>query len=84
MEKRRGPPIILADPPIGPTGDYPLGKLNPDDEGGLRIGITNKDGAVIINFGTPVAWFGMPQDQAINFARLIMKKAGVKSVKVIL
>jgi hypothetical protein len=69
---------------FGPTGDFPQGKLNPDDEGALNVGVTNKDGVVVINFGTPVAWFGMPTDQAIEFAKLIMRNAGVKSIKLIL
>jgi len=71
-------------PFLGPTGDFPQGKLNPTDEGGLQVMIGNKDGAVIITFGTPVAWFGMPNSEAIDFAKKIMKQAGVKSVKVIL
>lgn len=72
-------PIVL-----GPTGDYPRGKLSPDDKGGLNIAVTHRDGAVIINFGTPVEWFGMPPEQAIDFAKTIMKHAGVKSIKVVL
>jgi len=87
VEKRRGPPIIIApDPtkPLGPTGDYPRGKLGPDDLGGLNIQVGTRDGAVIVAFGTPVEWFGMPPDQAINFAKTIMKHAGAKKITVIL
>lgn len=69
---------------LGPTGDYPHGKLGRDDEGGLNIGITNRDGAVVVHFGTPVAWFGMPPEQAIEFAKTIMKHAGAKKITVIL
>ena len=74
----------ILPPDLGPTGDYPRGKFGPDDEGGLNIGITQKDGVVVVNFGTPVAWFGMPPEQAIEFAKNILKHAGVKSVKIIL
>ena len=34
---------------FGPTGEFPRGKLNADDEGGLTLGITNDKGTVIIS-----------------------------------
>lgn len=64
------PPIIL-----GPTGDFPLGKLNKEDEGGLMIGIGEEDGKVIISFGTPVAWVGMTPLHAMQFAAAIIARA---------
>jgi len=68
---------------IGPTGDYPHGKLNDDDEGGLMTGVTHLDsGEVIINFGKPVAWFGMPKEIAIDFAKLVLKHAGAKTISI--
>jgi hypothetical protein len=67
----------------GPTGTFPLGKLTPDGEGGLKIGVAHDSkGNVILNFGTNVAWIGLPPEQAINFAKLIMKHAGAKKVEV--
>ena len=65
---------ILTDPPIfidmghiqkpGPTGDFPKGHLNKDDEGGLRIALTNSQGKVVIDFGKPVHWIGFDIEDA--------------------
>jgi hypothetical protein len=68
---------------IGPTGDYPHGSLGPADEGGLSIGVAHDSkGNVIINFGTEISWVGMPPENAINFAKLIMHHAGAKKIEV--
>jgi len=63
-------PIIL-----GPTGEFPEGKLNKDDEGALNIGITDKDGEIIIHFGTPIAWLAMDPTRARQFAAVIIARA---------
>jgi hypothetical protein len=68
---------------FGPTGKYPHGKLGPTDEGELQFGVAHDaDGNVHVNFGKPVAWFALPQEQAINLARLILGHAGVKKVEI--
>lgn len=65
------------DKQIGPTGDFPAGrKLNNEDEGGLAIALTVEDGVVMIRFGKPVAWIGMPKDNAIVLANMIINAAG--------
>jgi hypothetical protein len=70
---------------LGATGDYPLGKLGPDDEGGLVIGVAKDEhNNIVVNFGTPVAWFALPPDQAIGLATLILKHAGVGSVAAVI
>jgi hypothetical protein len=75
----------MADEPFGPTGDFPRGKLRPDDEGGLNIGIAHdSDGTVIINFGTDVSWLGLPPDQAREFAKLILIHSGAKKIEITL
>jgi len=79
MKRPIYPPNLL-----GPTGDYPRGSAGPTDDGGLKLGITNWEGVVRLDFGTPVAWIGLPPDEAIEFAKLILKYAGVKSIKIIL
>ena len=60
---------------LGPTGDFPQGKLNETDEGALNIAIGQEDGVVRIHFGTPTAWVGLPPDQALAFASIIVKHA---------
>lgn len=59
---------------IGPTGEFPAGISDPDDEGELIFAV-NWDasaGCVRIDFGTPVGWLAMPPDQATEFAKSIM------------
>jgi hypothetical protein len=68
---------------IGPTGDYPEGMLGPTDLGALNVGVAHDSkGNVIINFNTEVSWLGFPSEVAINFARLILRHAGVKKVEI--
>lgn len=70
---------------LGPTGDFPEGKLCPDDEGGVQFAIGSEGGKVILNFGErPITWVGMDPQQAadlasslIRHARDIGKKTGV-------
>jgi hypothetical protein len=64
----------VSDAP-GPTGDFPHGRLNPDDEGGLKIAISQEKGVVRIDFGEPTAWIGLPPELALEFASLIAKHA---------
>ena len=60
---------------IGKTNDYPRGKLNDADEGGLKIAIAVQDKTVIVAFGTPTAWIGLDKHTAIAFANGILEKA---------
>lgn len=55
----------------GPTGDYPGGKLNDEDEGGLMMATTIESGKVKIDFGKPIAWFALDPDGALAFAGMI-------------
>ncbi len=63
--------------PLGATGDYPRGKLDEHDEGGLRPAIVADpaNGVLRIEFGKPVAWLGLPRVEALQFANLIVKNA---------
>jgi hypothetical protein len=69
---------------LGATGEFPLGKLNDDDQGALRLGVAYDpvDGIVRMEFGKPVAWLGFPPSDAIELAKLLLKNAGVKSVEI--
>jgi hypothetical protein len=66
---------LLRDAGVGPTGDYPQGKLNAEDEGGLIIAISTKDNAVRVDFGKPVAWIAYDADTAIGFAHALIERA---------
>ena len=74
----------MSEPPkLGPTGDFPRGKLGPHDEGGLRLGVAHDSkGNVIVNFGTEISWFGLPPEEAIQFGKLILKHAGAKKIEI--
>lgn len=60
---------------LGATGKFPQGKLTPSDEGELKFTIGIKDNKVIINFGTPVAWFGLDKNAAVELGQTIIDKA---------
>jgi hypothetical protein len=60
---------------LGPTKDFPEGKLNADDEGGLRMMISQHRGTVRIDFGIKVAWIALPPDRAEEFANVVLKHA---------
>jgi hypothetical protein len=53
---------------VGPTGGYPQGKLTKSDEGELAFAVGNRDGKVVLDFGSPVAWIGMDPAQALALA----------------
>ncbi len=60
---------------LGATGEFPDGKLNKDDEGELRMAVGVSDGNVILDFGKPVHWLGLPKEHAIKLAKLLLEKA---------
>lgn len=62
---------------LGKTGDFPEGKLNATDEGGLKFAIGEEGDNVILKFDTPVAWLGLGPQQAVSLAELLIKKARV-------
>lgn len=56
---------------LGATGQFPDGKMNPEDEGELAIGVAHDQDNVIIKFGKPVAWLGLPRQHALKLAQTI-------------
>ena len=62
---------------FGATGKFPKGQLNDDDEGAINVGVAfdPEKNVVMINFGSPVTWLGLPPKEAIEFANLILAKA---------
>jgi hypothetical protein len=65
----------MPKPKLGPTRDYPDGKLNESDEGELMFAVGDKDGKLVIEFGTPVKWVGMPPHVALELAQLLVNRA---------
>lgn len=72
----------MKKPKLGPTGNFPNGKLNENDEGGLQIGMRIIDGVFQIHFGAPVAWVGLRPEQAkvmaFNLLDYLKKYEGVQ------
>ena len=62
---------------IGATGEFPKGKIAPEDEGEIAFAVGHRDGKVVIDFGKSVAWLGMEQHQAIALANTILSHANV-------
>ena len=58
---------------VGPTGDFPEGKLSKDDKGGLDIALGVYKNEVFMSFGAPVTWLAMPPQQMRPFAAKLME-----------
>jgi len=66
----------FLDSEIGPTGEHPDGKISKDDDGELAVGFTVSDGNVIMKFGKPIEWIGLPPENARQFAMQLLRMAG--------
>lgn len=60
---------------LGPTGQFPEGKISEDDDGEIQIAVGVRDGVVVIEFGTEVKWIGLPPTQAREIAAMMVKHA---------
>jgi hypothetical protein len=62
---------------LGATGEFPQGKLNPDDEGALRLAVFRnpETDLVHIEFGKQVTWLALSPKEAIDLAKAIIGKA---------
>lgn len=59
----------------GALGDFPEGTLSKADEGSIQFAIGEKNGKVVLDFGTPVTWIGMNPQQAADLASSLFKRA---------
>jgi hypothetical protein len=62
-------------PTLGATGEFPDGKDYSDDEGELQFAIAHDQDNVLVNFGKPVAWLGLPPTVAKHLAVLLIRHA---------
>lgn len=70
----------------GSLGNFPEGQLTKTDEGAIQFAVGEKDGKVVLDFGTPVVWVGLNPQQAADLASLLLKRAreaGRQSGKVV-
>lgn len=65
----------LFDGQLGATGEYPQGKLTPNDEGELKLAVGCEKNKVILSFGKDVTWIGFDPEQAREIAELLCKNA---------
>jgi hypothetical protein len=67
-------------------GEFPDGKLNPDDSGAVALAVGVEDGRVVLRFPKPVAWVGLTGDEAFELAQCLLRhsrNAGITSPIVI-
>ncbi len=73
MNHERKPKVVTME--VGKSGDYPNGKLTDKDEGGLVYKVGRYKDTVIMEFGTPVKWLGLPPENARELAQVLIKHA---------
>lgn len=56
-------------------GEFPDGRLNQHDEGGIAMAVSNERGRVTLSFPKPVKWIGLTADEAIGLAELLIDHA---------
>lgn len=56
-------------------GEFPDGKLNQHDEGGIAMAVSNEKGRVTISFPKPIKWIGLTADETIELAELLVTHA---------
>lgn len=59
----------------GAIGSFPAGKLTKCDEGAIQFAVGEKDGKVVLDFGSPVSWIGMSPQEAADLASVLLRRA---------
>ena len=62
-------------PKIGPTGQYPAGKVSPEDRGGIACALYHRAGRIFMDFGTSLTFIAMTPAEARAFAKALREKA---------
>lgn len=60
---------------LGPTGEFPDGKITEKDRGEIRIVVGAKEGRIVLYFGARIEWLGMTVAQAYDIAASIVQHA---------
>ena len=74
----------MTEEKVGPTGNFPDGKINEGDRGEIKIqvGCDHVRGLVVVNFGAAVAWIAMSPEDCDNLAALLVEKGrAIKATK---
>jgi hypothetical protein len=59
----------------GATGKFPDGKIDPLDEGEIRLRIGVIEGRIVIDFGKSIASIGFTKQQALEIGQNLIEKA---------
>lgn len=65
----------LSEAMRGLFGEFPDGKLNPDDAGGIAMAVGVENNRVVLRFPKPVAWVGMTGDEAFELSQILLQRA---------
>lgn len=57
------------------AGQFPHGKITPQDEGAVALQIGSENGRVVLQFPKPVKWIGFTREQALQIANSLIKHA---------
>ena len=60
---------------LGATGRFPQGKIDPHDEGEIKISIGTKENKVVVSFGKSISWIGFDKAQALEISETLKKHA---------
>ena len=62
---------------LGPTGNFPDGKLDSSDEGEIRFTVFIRDlNNIVIDFGdTPLSWISLHPSLALQLSEILQNKA---------
>lgn len=57
--------------------EYTRGRIGADDEGSLAMAVSHDPakGIVRLDFGKEISWLGMPPEQAVGLAKLLIQHA---------
>jgi hypothetical protein len=66
---------LIAEHGIGATGDYPAGKADEHDEGGLKVAVGIEGDRVVTHFGKLVGWVSMTPEEALGYAKVLVARA---------
>lgn len=67
----------VNDDGIGPTGRFPRGKLNEEDQGEIQmaIGTDLVKNVVMVHFGAPMKWLALDRTTALAMSESLRQKA---------
>lgn len=57
------------------NGDYPNGFLNIDDEGSVKMTLSEENGNLRVDFSDTVKWFALPPDAAAQLGLALIRNA---------